>query len=465
MTRLPLFRSLPQVRLTILALVAFGACTDRAIVEPPMAVPGDVMAAKGGTQGPTVKYTDPDTATIDSTLNVRVFGSGFDVGSRADWAFKGVVSEKIVTNSTVFVSSTELVANITIARNANIGSHDVIVTTKTGKPGIGTELFEVILKAVDLGTLGGTYARAYSINNSGDIVGVSSPVVGAPRATFWEKVSATAWSIRQLGSASAEFQSGAAGINDAGVIAGWTYYPGADGSTQVDPQRWLSQASAPENLGSAGTEAGGINRAGQILGTTTVDGSTRGFLWDNGVTTVLGHLGGGQSQAFRINNSGDMVGYSRVTAQGRIRPVVWKGGVITQLPMLAGGTSDAMARNINDAGVIVGYAPNSAGQPQAVRWVPAAGEPSGYRIESLGLGYSVASGINTQGEIVGEYYKRGSWRAFYWHPDRGKIDLPPLRAGASAQAHAINDAREVVGSGEYLSSGSELHAIVWVGIP
>jgi hypothetical protein len=45
------------------------------------------------------------------------------------------------------------------------------------------------------------------------------------------------------------------------------------------------------------------------------------------------------------------------------------------------------------------------------------------------------------------------------------MDLPPLRAGADAQALGINDAREVIGSGEFRSSGSDLHAIVWIGIP
>lgn len=466
MTLVPLSHLFARSRLLFLGLLAFSACNDR--VPPTGPAPsGIALARAGGGKGPSVRSTIPDSATVDTTLNVRVIGGGFDVGSRADWAFKGVVSEKIVTNSTQFVSSTELIANITIARDANLGRHDVIVTTSAGKGGIGTELFEVTLKAIDLGTLGGTYARAYAINNSGNIVGVSDPTVGPARATYWEKVSATTWSIRQLGSAPNETQSGAAGINNAGVIAGWTYYPGSDGIAQGDPVRWLSHASPPENLGSAGSEAGGINLAGQILMKMPVDGTSRGFLWENGVITDLGHLGGVQSAGIRINSAGDIVGYSRVIPfpDGRTRAVVWKAGVIRELPLLPGGTHDAFAYNINDAGIIVGVSPTAAGQPHAVRWVPAASEASGYRIEDLGLGYSVARGINSYGEIVGEYYKGGAWRAFYWHPVRGKIDLPPLRPSTDAQALAINDAREVVGSGYPRSNGAQMHAIVWVGVP
>jgi TolB protein len=74
---------------------------------------------------------------------VRVLGSGFDQGSRAEWAIAGVPSTKIVTNSTRFVSSKELVANIRITFDADTVLYDVLVTTSRGKKGIGTEMFKV----------------------------------------------------------------------------------------------------------------------------------------------------------------------------------------------------------------------------------------------------------------------------------------------------------------------------------
>lgn len=128
----------------VLALFAVGACTDRGPTVPP------INAAPGG-GGPSVNAADPNNAPQDTTLDVRVLGSGFDKGSRAEWAIAGVPSSKVRTNSTRFVSSKELVANITIALDAEPVLYDLLVTTAGGKKGIGTELFAVRLKGSAVG--------------------------------------------------------------------------------------------------------------------------------------------------------------------------------------------------------------------------------------------------------------------------------------------------------------------------
>lgn len=102
-----------------------------------------ITAGASGGGDPTVTATDPDSATQDTTLDVVVTGSNFDPGSAAQWAINGVPSAKVRTNSTRFVNSRRLIANITIAVDAETVLYDVIVTTTTGKKGIGTELFAV----------------------------------------------------------------------------------------------------------------------------------------------------------------------------------------------------------------------------------------------------------------------------------------------------------------------------------
>jgi len=124
--------------LFVSAALLLSACVDR---EPTL--PDIRAAAGGGGSGVSVTATDPDSATQDTTLDVVVSGSGFDQGSQAQWAIAGVPSAKVRTNSTRFVTPKKLIANITIAVDADTALYDVIVTASTGKKGIGSELFQV----------------------------------------------------------------------------------------------------------------------------------------------------------------------------------------------------------------------------------------------------------------------------------------------------------------------------------
>ena len=127
----------------MLSLAAgFSACSDRT----PTGV--GFRASKSGSTSVTVTSAAPDSTLQDTTLNVHVFGSGFDRGSKAQWAQSGVVSPNVTTNSTQYVSSTELAANITVAVTASPGSYDIMVTTAQGIKGIGTELFTISSRPV-----------------------------------------------------------------------------------------------------------------------------------------------------------------------------------------------------------------------------------------------------------------------------------------------------------------------------
>lgn len=102
--------------------------------------------AKGGpapTGDPTVSAAEPAMAPRDTTLDVKVSGSGFDRGSRVDFAVAGVVEPKLRINSTTFRNSAELIANVSVASDAPLVTYDVMVTTTRGKKGIGSEMFLV----------------------------------------------------------------------------------------------------------------------------------------------------------------------------------------------------------------------------------------------------------------------------------------------------------------------------------
>ena len=127
------------------------------------------LAAKPSSGDPIVSSTDPSSAPQDTTLDVAVTGSNFDVGSRVDLAIDGVTTEKVRTNSTTFVTPKKLIANITIAPDAVPDRYDVIVMTSKGKRGIGIERFEVTLRQ------GRT--NLYSVTFGGDLEGTVTGVL------------------------------------------------------------------------------------------------------------------------------------------------------------------------------------------------------------------------------------------------------------------------------------------------
>jgi probable HAF family extracellular repeat protein len=114
-------------------------------------------------------------------------------------------------------------------------------------------------------------------------------------------------------------------------------------------------------LGTHGTEALGINDAGQVVG-DFIDASNRfsGFLYSNGTyTTLLDPSGAGGTFARGINNAGQTVGvYSDTTHN--VHGFFYSGGTFSTLddPLGTGGT---FANGINNAGQIVGEYNDSQG--------------------------------------------------------------------------------------------------------
>ena len=121
------------------------------------------------------------------------------------------------------------------------------------------------------------------------------------------------------------------------------------------------------------SEAYAINNAGQVVGWSKalIEGSNisnRAFLWQGGVMTDLGSLGGtlGASWATDINDAGQVVGYAEA-GTGETHAFLWQDGVMTDLGTLPSGTRSE-AHAINEAGQVAGWSYNAAGQARAVRW-------------------------------------------------------------------------------------------------
>jgi probable HAF family extracellular repeat protein len=168
----------------------------------------------------------------------------------------------------------------------------------------------------DLGTLpGGTVSYAYAINNAGVIVGQSETKTSA-RAFVYQNNKMT--DLGTLGGA----MSYAAAINETGLIAGMAQTAGG----ALHAALW--QEGTPLDLGVLGagnsSDAHGINDAGFVVGRSSIDskGTSRAFLWRNGIMTDLNSLLPDDSPwtlqyAAAINNKNQVVGYGLIEGQTR----------------------------------------------------------------------------------------------------------------------------------------------------
>jgi hypothetical protein len=162
-----------QLRLTLLSASVVGmvlACSSPLDVPSPARLDARLGRASSGS-GPTVTSALPDSAPQDTTLDVQISGSGFGSGSNATFELQGVVDSRVHVNSTKYVTSTELIANVTIASDAIVSQYDVAVTTSSGKKGIGSDAFTVTLKnALPAWTIDATQSVNFASDGRGDYV-------------------------------------------------------------------------------------------------------------------------------------------------------------------------------------------------------------------------------------------------------------------------------------------------------
>jgi probable HAF family extracellular repeat protein len=193
--------------------------------------------------------------------------------------------------------------------------------------------------------------------------------------------------------------------------------------------------------GSDWSEAWGINDRGQIVGASRVGAEMRAVLWHDGIMTDLGTLPtGGSCTARAINDRGLIVGYCGA------RAFRWERGKMVDIGTLPGGTY-SVAFDIGPSGDIVGYT-DARVATRAFRWERGVMADLGV----LTWGSSAASGINARGDMVGHIIT-DEHRATAWI-DGKVIDLGVLPGARSSVAQAINVKRQIVGN----SGGA---AVLW----
>lgn len=151
------------------------------------------------------------------------------------------------------------------------------------------------------------------------------------------------------------------------------------------------------------SNAWAINNRGEVAGaSTTASAEVHAVVWSrSGAVTDLGTLGGATSRAYAINDLGQIVGMSE-TASGDVHAFLWSASTgMTELPTLQ-GTTTCEAVDINDRGEAVGYCERPYVIRRAVRWTNgqvAALDPEtseeAYGINDLGEVLSVVSDLSS----------------------------------------------------------------------
>jgi probable HAF family extracellular repeat protein len=444
--------SAAAVLAVVLAMIS--ACGERAATGPDDL---GLEAAKGATggSGPRVMATDPDTGFRGTTINVQVLGSGFDQGSKATWALNGdttFATTRVKTNSTQYVSSKKLIANITISADAPLDLYDVVVMAAGGKKGIGLELFAVSYKMTDLGTLGGSWSEGHAINELGHVVGRSQTASGETHAFLWTPENGMR-DLGTLGLGPGEAYE-AHDVNDDDLVVGYEVGVGIRGF------KWTvtggMQPLAPEISWSQGFS---VNSAGEIGGRTG-EAKPVGVIWNSAGALELVDTVGVSAWGIRgLNDVGQAVGSASDGAGGPMRPYLYTRTAAgwTRTPIPA-GQLDAGPAALNRSGQVTGIFRFWEGGVGGFVWSAAEG------IDTLpGAGGRLdPADINDGGVIVGYFVSNVLEKPAMWLPQpNGTWVLSPLPAGDNNHgfARGINNRGDITGS-IYVAGGFQ-HAVRW----
>ena len=307
--------------------------------------------------------------------------------------------------------------------------------------------FAITYQIESLGTLGGTFARAYGISGPW-IAGQSYTADGSLRGFIWSDGNMR--ELETLGGVSSHAQS----VNSYGIAAGWA----KDALGYSRPAIWDGYGvTALPTLGGAKGTVWDMSDDGLAVGNSFINSNTyHATLWSGQTAYDLGTLGGSYSVAYGRSSSGWIVGEAD-DPQGDNWATVWINDTPQYLGAFQGGSwSTARAVNSRNQVIFYGNTPSSYGR-SALWW------NSGFTdMGTLGGSTTYAYGLNDLGFAVGEStLSSGLVHAFVYN---GGLmhDLGTL-GGYHSKAYAIDNDGVIVGMAH--DAQGRTHAVRWVPVP
>ncbi|HKV80236.1 MAG TPA: hypothetical protein VJP02_18955 [Candidatus Sulfotelmatobacter sp.] len=346
-------------------------------------------------------------------------------------------------------------------------------------------------KLIDTGTLGGPtsslgFEGERDINNRGVLVSLADTPPTDPYAPncFLDCFLAhtVEWRdgvLTDLGALPVTNNSGPVWISDNGLISGLSQNGVIDpltGAPEFGAVLWKDGGLL--DLGAFGGNnscAGAVNDMGEMVGAAATAVSdpfsfcfgvqqSHAFLWQDGSMQDLGTLGGPDSIAQFINDSGQVAGISYVnsivnpnTGVPTLHPFMWQHGHMKDLGTI-GGTFVSQVNHLNDGGQLVG-AMSTKGD-QALH--PFLWDGRKMRdLHTLGGDFGDAFWVNDSGDVVGVATISGDQirHGFLW--SQGFLtDLGVAPGDQCSVAYAISTRGEIVGSSDDCF-GNSANALLW----
>ncbi len=432
------------------------------------------LARPAASPNVNVLTVDPPRAPQNATLDVLVRGSGYDDGSTVSFELAGQPATEILTNSTVFVSQRELVANITIEADAEVALYDVVVTTLGGKRGVGIESFEVTsYELVVVGALpGAVNSRATDVNANGEAIGWSQ--IGFGGEPDFDGFHAFYWHggvLEELGRGFANAISSDCAVGSCRV-AGFSDLTFKPVVWERQNGTWTSfELPVPGFFGLANA----INSVGDMIAgiMSQADGSPTAAVWtESGGVWSVAALPTPPADDVNVDGLNDL---GQVAGRAARNAMVWTpsgaGWTAAVLEPPPGFVSDeARALAINNGGDIVGEVGPLGGDQtsRAVLWKRLAtgwarGTDLGILGRSTGQFFegSQATDINDVGQVVGLSGVAGQRflrHPFVWTEAAGMVDIGTFRGPQDAIASAISENGWIAGT-------DNENAILWVPAP